>query len=140
VPSVAPAPFPSRDELTLAWGDRVLGELPARARSRFRVGRFSGVEGDAALFAVPDQFHRQRCVEVQPDVEQALSAHFGRPIRLRLVVDGAPTPADAPPPDPPPPDEDVVEWSDLTDAPPGAVASPLEHVMQAFQGAEVVEE
>jgi hypothetical protein len=44
------------------------------------------------------------------------------------------------PPEPPAPDEEAVEWSELTDAPPGAVASPLEHVMQAFQGAEVVEE
>jgi hypothetical protein len=79
-------------------------------------------------------------VEVQPEVEAALAAHFGRPVRLRLVVDGAPGATTVPTPDAPPPDDDVVEWSELTDAPPGAVASPLEHVMQAFQGAEVVEE
>jgi hypothetical protein len=36
--------------------------------------------------------------------------------------------------------EEPVEWEELTDAPPGAVASPIEHVLQAFQGAEVVEE
>ncbi|MGH9278868.1 MAG: hypothetical protein ACRD12_12290, partial [Acidimicrobiales bacterium] len=143
-PASSSAPFPARDELTLAWGDQVLGRLGQRARARFRAGRFSGVEGDIALFALPDLFHRDRCVEVQQEVEQALSAHFGRPIRLRLTIDGEAAPAapqDAPAPAaPPPPDDDPVAWDDLTDAPPGAVASPLDHVMQAFQGAEVVED
>jgi hypothetical protein len=36
--------------------------------------------------------------------------------------------------------EEAISWEELTDAPPGAVASPIEHVLQAFQGAEVVEE
>jgi hypothetical protein len=87
------------------------------------------------LFALPDPFHRDRCVECQPDVEAALAAHFGRPIRLRLVVDGR---AEAS--EPPPADDVAVDVDELTDAPPGAVASPLDHVMQAFQGAQVVEE
>ncbi|MFP5318792.1 MAG: DNA polymerase III subunit gamma/tau [Acidimicrobiia bacterium] len=148
-PAPAPAagadrPFPSREELTLAWGDTVIGRLPQRARARFRAGRFAGVEGDTALFALPDQFHRDRCQEVVADVEEALSAHFGRRVRLRLVVDGAeaprpPAPAGPPPPEPPP-EEESVAWDELTDAPAGAVASPLEHVLQVFEGAEVVEE
>ena len=100
-----------------------------------------------AVFALPDSFHRDRCVEVQSEVEEALGAHFGRLIGLRLVVepgDRGPAPGAGPaapmPPEPPPAYEEAIEWSDLTDAPPGAVASPLDHVMQAFQGAEVVEE
>ena len=144
----APAPgadrrFPTREELTLAWGDHVLARLPGRARVRFQAGRFSGVDGEVAVFALPNRIHRDRCVECQADVEEALSAHFGRPIRLRLEVDGgvvAARPAaatDAPSPDEP---EEPIEWDELTDAPPGAVASPVEHVLQAFQGAEVVEE
>ena len=131
----------------MAWGDHVLARLPGRARARFRAGRFSGVDGEVAVFALPDPFHRDRCKECQSEVEEALSAHFGRPIRLRLEVDtGAVTPA-APAPrqtvaEPPPPDDvdEPVDWEELTDAPPGGVASPIEHVLQAFQGAEVVEE
>ena len=97
-----------------------------------------------AMFALPDKFHRDRCVEVQREVEDALSAHFGRPVRLRLIVDGEPALGaelgPSAPEAPPPPEDDPVAWDDLTDAPPGTVASPLDHVMQAFQGAEVVED
>ena len=106
--------------MTLEWGDHVDAKLPLRARSRFRVGRFTGVEGETALFAVPDQFHRDRCAECQVEVEQALAAHFGRPIRLQLIVEGSAAP--------PPPDEEPVAWEELTDAPPGGLASPIEHV------------
>ncbi len=154
-PAPAPAPaaapkgpaagaFPTREELTIAWGDVVLGRLSQRARARFRSGRFTGVEGETALFALPDRFHRDRCREVQAEVEQALNAHFGRPVRLRLVVDteARPSGAEGPgvDPGPPPPDEEAVVWEELQDAPPGAVASPIEHVLQVFEGAEVVEE
>jgi hypothetical protein len=125
-------PFPTRDELTLAWGDQIVSQLPLRARSRFRPGRFTGVEGETAQFALPDAFLRDRCAECLPEVEHALSNHFGRRIRLRLVVEGGSEPA--------PSEDEPVVWEELTDAPPGAVASPIEHVLQAFQGAEVVEE
>jgi len=70
--------------------------------------------------------------------EEALSAHFGRPIPLRLTVEtGAPRPTGA---DPAPPPDDDVDVNDLRDAPPGELASPLDHVMNAFEGARVVEE
>jgi hypothetical protein len=145
--SAAAGPFPTRDELTLAWGDHVLAQLSPRARARYRAGRFATVDGEVAVFALPDPFHRDRCVECQAEVEQALAAHFGRPVRLRLEVDtGArhtlsPEPPASPPQPPAPaPEEEPVAWEELTDAPPGAVPSPLEQVMQAFQGAEVVED
>ncbi len=128
----------------MAWGDHVLARLPGRARVRFQAGRFSGVDGEVAVFALPNPIHRDRCRECQLEVEEALSAHFGRPVRLRLEVDDR-SPAARPtvPTEPPPPAEEMdeaIEWEELTDAPPGAVASPIEHVLQAFQGAEVVEE
>ena len=141
--SGSPVPFPSRDELVLAWGDHVISKLPQRARARFLVGRFTGTGGERALFALPNALHRDRCREVVQDVEEVLSAHFGRSIRLTLVVDGGASapPLTAPTPDePPPPDEEDVLWEELTDAPPAAVPSPIDHVLQAFQGAEVVED
>ncbi|HEV3402477.1 MAG TPA: hypothetical protein VG078_11700 [Acidimicrobiales bacterium] len=107
---------------------------------RFGVGRFVSVEGGTVLFALPNAVHRDRCEEARTEVEQALSAHFGRRIPLKLVVDRQPTtPPPGAPPVPEPPDEDV-DVRDLRDAPPGALASPLDHVMQAFEGAQVVEE
>jgi hypothetical protein len=121
----------------------VLTRLPGRARVRFQAGRFAAVDGEVAVFALPNPIHRDRCRECQLEVEEALSAHFGRPVRLRLEVDSGAAPVRATTPsEPPPRDEpdEPIEWEELTDAPPGAVASPIEHVLQAFQGAEVVEE
>jgi len=105
---------------------------------RFQVGRFVSAADGVAVFALPNAVHRDRCEEVRRVAEQALSAHFGRPIPLHLGVEGsAPTPADA---DAAPPPDDEVDMNDLRDAPPGELASPLDHVMRAFEGAQVVEE
>jgi DNA polymerase-3 subunit gamma/tau len=127
-------PLPSRDAITKAWGDTVLGALPPRARSRLAGGRFLAVDDGAAVYALPNQIHAQRCEEVRPEAEAALAAHFGSPVPLRLVVDTAPSPAAQVPS--PPPEEDV-ELDDLRDAAP-AVTSPEERVKQAFPGAEEV--
>jgi hypothetical protein len=73
---------------------------------------------------------------VRADVEAALATEFGRPVPLRLIVDETPS---TPPPDTV--DEDVtIDVEELRDATPAAVASPIDHVMQAFEGAEVVDE
>jgi DNA polymerase-3 subunit gamma/tau len=128
--------LPTRDELTLAWGDRVLDQLPAKAKALYKSGRFIEVDGTAAVYGLPNKVHMQRCERVQGDVETALAAEFGRPVPLRLVVDEV---SSAPPPEPA--EEDVtIDVEELRDATPAAVASPIDHVMQAFEGAEVVEE
>ncbi|HAM03612.1 MAG TPA: hypothetical protein DCQ30_15520, partial [Acidimicrobiaceae bacterium] len=80
------ATMPSRDELVQAWGDGLLTQLSNRARARFRMGRFIGVD-DAAVFALPNQTHCSYCEEVRLEVEQALAGHFGTAVPLRLVVD-----------------------------------------------------
>ena len=129
-------PFPSRDELTLAWGDKVLLGLSPRAKSRFRVGRFVSSEGGKATFALPNAIHRDRCEEVRVDVEQALAAHFGRPVPLRLVTEEQPPSSVAAPP----PDDEPIDPQDLVDAPAAELRSPVDHVLSAFEGATVVEE
>ena len=144
---VAPAPAPpvaapsgtappTRDELTMAWGDQVLDTLSPRAKSRFRVGRFVAGDGGAPTFALPNGIHRDRCEEVRTEVEQALGTHFGRAIRLRLVTeDQAPAATVARPPE-----DESVDLDDLQDAPESELRSPVDHVLQAFEGATVVEE
>jgi DNA polymerase-3 subunit gamma/tau len=146
-PATAPAPpptakakanldLPSRDELTLAWGDRVLDQLSPKAKALYKPGRFTQVDGDAAVYALPNKVHVGRCEKVRADVEAALKAEFGRPVPLRLIVDEV---SSAPPPEPV--EEDVhIDAEEIRDATPAAVASPMDHVMQAFEGAEVVEE
>ncbi len=136
-PTAGSADFPSRDALTLAWGDHVLGMIPRRAAVRLQVGRFVSAGDGVAVFALPNAVHRDRCEEVRAVAEEALSAHFGQPVPLRLTVETTAPVAGAEPS--PPPDDDV-DVNDLRDAPPGELASPLDHVMKAFEGAEVVEE
>jgi hypothetical protein len=76
-----------RDALTQAWGDGVLRNLPARAKALFSAGRFVAADEEGARFALPNAAHRDRCAELAPQVEAALTAHFGAPVSLVLVVD-----------------------------------------------------
>jgi DNA polymerase III subunit gamma/tau len=143
--------LPSRDELTLAWGDSILSALPARAKAFFGGGRFVEVVDGVAVFALPNAPHAERCEASRPDVEAALAAHFGRPIPLRLAVDDGLTPPDAagavgpagPPgggsgPRQPEGDEDV-DLTQLTDADDVATSS-VDRVRELFPGAELVDE
>jgi hypothetical protein len=143
--TTAPVDLPSRDELTLAWGDTILSALSGRAKSRFAGGRFIDVTAGAATFGLPNEHHAKRCAEAQAEVEAALSAHFGTPITLQIVVDG-----DAPPPVvpgvPPPAEVDEggdemgsgIDLSQLTDADASAVSS-LDRIAEVFPGVEVIE-
>ncbi len=137
-PAAAPAgAFPSRDDLTLAWGDVILPALPPKPRARFRAGRFVDVaEPGVAGFALPTPIHRERCAEVQGDVEQALAAHFGRRVPLKLLVETEVGTAAIPEPE----EDEHIDPRDLRDAPSPGVSSPVDHVMQAFEGATLVEE
>jgi DNA polymerase-3 subunit gamma/tau len=89
-PAAAPANsalFPTRDQLVQAWGDHIIGRLRPKAKALFQAGRFVGVDGDRAVFGLPNDMHRTRCEDVRGDVEAALSEHFGLPVGLTLVVD-----------------------------------------------------
>ena len=78
------------------------------------------------------------------NLEQALSAHFGTPVRLRLVAEegeagsGRGDRAAAPPPGAEP--DEHYDAADLVDAPPASVRTPLDHLTEAFPGAELLEE
>ena len=138
-PVVAPAPssgsFPTRDDLTAAWADEVFPKLPQRARARFRgVGRWiKGPEG-VATYALPNEHHRNYCEEVRADVEAALSERFGVRVLVKLIVEA---PDDAPAADRADDVEEMVDPTELKDAPPG-LASPEDRLKQAFPGAEEV--
>lgn len=147
-PSDAHQGWPDRDTLTLAWADAVLPKLNGLTKALYAAGRFLRVDADAAVFALPNEPHRQKCDPKLGQVEAALAAHFGRPIPLRLVTDpgaGAspedlPMPGSSPPGDRPgtPHDDEPFDVRDLEDAPPAA-ASTAERMAKAFPGAELVQ-
>lgn len=94
--------MPDRDALALAFGDVVVPSLKGVAKAVYGAGRFVSVSEAGAVFAVENAPTRDRAERFRPDVEAALTAHFGTPVRL-VLVDGsdanavpAGPPADAP--------------------------------------------
>jgi DNA polymerase III subunit gamma/tau len=146
---------PSVGELEAVWTTGVLAGLPVRIRSKWRAGRWVDPEGGELRFSVPNAWHKSACDEARVQVEQALAAHFGRPLTVGIVVSGdaaaaAPMPGDpAWTPTTPPPDavtsqsatddEDVIDPSELRDA--GDVATGgVDLLLREFGGGEVLEE
>jgi DNA polymerase-3 subunit gamma/tau len=142
----AGAGIPSRDELTLAWGDTVLDQLPRGTKAIYSTGRFVDGDGATAVFALANAPTRDHCEKKRADVESALAAHFGRPVPLRLVTDadvGGPPPAPAssgraPVPAAPVEEDHEVDVHDLEDAP--SAATGAQRLADAFPGAELVDD
>ncbi len=83
----ASSALPSREELTVAWGDQILPSLRPGVKVYVATGRFLAAEGDHAVYAVPDRGLLTRAEANRAEVEEALTGHFRRPIRMRLVLD-----------------------------------------------------
>lgn len=141
-PAAAPAPpgeAPTRDELTMAWGDSVLPSLRPAVKVYVANGRFLPSEADAAVYAVPDRGLLTRAESNRAEVEGALARHFGRPVKLRLVLDSDSAPAARSAASTSPQEEvPAAEWADLEEAPAG-VSSPEQRLLEAFPGAEEVQ-
>jgi hypothetical protein len=136
---------PPAEELAQAWHDSVHPGLNRGTKAMFVTGRFVESQPDAAVFALANGPTRDHCEKKRPEVEAALSAHFGRPIRLHLVIEdeaaAAPSrpPASAAPASPPADhDDEIVDVHALEDAP--TAATGVERLSEAFPGAELVEE
>jgi hypothetical protein len=122
----------------MAWGDTILPALRPAVKVYLSAGRFVAVDGQAAIFAVPDQGLLNRAQPNRAEVEAALAAHFGQAVPLRLVLDDAPA-GDPAPGRAPPLVEDPrsIDLDELQDAP-AAVVSPERRLLEAFPGAEEV--
>lgn len=128
----------------MAWGDRILPSLRPAVKVYVATGRFLPSESDTAVYAVPDRGLLSRAESNRPEVEAALSQHFGRPVKLRLVLDRDPAPtgdpgraASVPPTQATPEEEMGYDWAEMEEAP-AAVASPEQRLLEAFPGAEEV--
>jgi hypothetical protein len=145
----AAAVGPSRDELTLAWADQILPELPRAARAVLAAGHWVDTPQGVAL-AVPNEPHRVRSEQHRADLESALPRHFGgRTLPVRFVVDdGVPAlparPSERPAADRPPPVgpdvDEAIDPAELVDAAPDDYVAPLDRLTQAFPGAELLDE
>ncbi len=127
---------PRAEDLQAAWTG-VLEGLKGATRGMFRDGRFEPTDDGPTVLTVPkgppmDQLEKRR-----PEVEAALTAHFGQPVPLRLAVADL-APAADPAPAASPPEDDVVDVHELEDAP--SAGSGVERLAEAFPGAELVDE
>jgi DNA polymerase-3 subunit gamma/tau len=131
--------LPTRDELTKAWGDEVLPTLRTAVKAYVSSGRFVEVDGRSAVYALPDRGLLSRAQPLAGEIEAALTAHFGRSVPVRLVLDGESAPVAAAAPSPPPEEDDPssYDFDSLQDAGP-AVVSPEQRLLEAFPGAEEV--
>ena len=141
-----PAPggaLPTLLELERAWTGTIKESLPRKIRTRFDAGTFLEVGADGRVrYGLPNQHYVGRCEELRPEVEAALSAHFGVPVPLLIVVDGdaqAPPVRGAASVRPPVEQDEAVDLSSLTDADVGATDS-VERIAQVFPGAELVDD
>jgi DNA polymerase-3 subunit gamma/tau len=149
VPEATPVPdLPSRDDLTLAWGDRVLTGLRPKVKMLYASGRFVEHSGAQAAFALPNAPHVERCEPLKADVEAALAVEFGRPVPLVLVVEGSPeaettapaAEAATPAADAAPADElaEIGPVDELEDA--GKASTGLDQVTDIFGKVELLDE
>ena len=106
--------LPSRDELTKVWGDTLLDKLSRPAKVYMASGRFVEVKDGAAVFALPDAGLLARANNFLNETEGALTAHFGRRVPLRLVLDSGAAAA-APPGGATPGDEETYDLDDVAD-------------------------
>jgi DNA polymerase III subunit gamma/tau len=140
--AAAPTHVPDAAGAAAAW--RVAApKLAGTAKARFAAAQFVEVAEGSVVLGLPNDMHRQRCEEVKGVVEEALGTELGGPVRLRLVVSG-PQPgsaADAAPAGDDAPDErDEVDLASLVDAPSVPVATAADKLLDAFPGAELIED
>jgi DNA polymerase III subunit gamma/tau len=129
--------------LTLQWADHILPKLRGFAKAYFAPGRFSEHADGKATFVVPATMPMAKCEQFRGDVEAALAAHFGRPIPMRLVADQPEPPkrGSGSNNDLPTYEEEYYDPSELVDAPPGgAPATGADRLLEAFPGAELLDE
>ncbi|MFV0451854.1 MAG: DNA polymerase III subunit gamma/tau [Propioniciclava sp.] len=147
-PAASSSPAPVTIDLTSATAALAeqLDDLSQRARVRFKGGRVLDVTDSTIRFGVPNGIHRDRCREVTGEVEQALSAHFGGPVSVEVVVDDESTaPVDPAKPRhhrPSPSDQDeaddigpIDQLDDATDH----TGTGVDRLTRAFPGSQVID-
>jgi DNA polymerase-3 subunit gamma/tau len=153
-PPAVPDASPPRPAMSVpeAWEQSVKATVKPIVRALYSAGSFVGNRGDVWQFGVPNEAHGAKCSEHRAVVEAALSQAVGAPVTLEFVIGGGrphddepaaqrpAAPAPAPAAVPPSVDDDEVDLSELTDAPPESVKSPIDRLAEAFPGSQIVTE
>jgi DNA polymerase III subunit gamma/tau len=148
-----------------ATKDAWMAQIESRmTRAMYNAGRLVSVSETTAVFALPNEMTAQRCRDKSAEVIAALAQVLGRPITLELITEAGPSgvpddpegiparPSESPasaartamanpaPKSGPgrslPGPDDAVDLSELSDAP---EVSPIDAIMNAFPGTQIVE-
>ncbi len=76
---------PSLEAVRSAWQESILPGLRLKVRAIFQAGRFVEVDDGVAVLAVPNEAHLLHADPLRPELEAALSAHFGTTVAVRLI-------------------------------------------------------
>ena len=79
-----------------AWQDSILGGLRLKVRAIFQAGRFVELADGVAVLAVPNDAHLLHADPLRPELEAALTSHFGTPVGVRLISETAGTGSNRP--------------------------------------------
>jgi DNA polymerase-3 subunit gamma/tau len=130
-----------------AWEQTVKGQVKPIIRALYSAGSFVGNSGEAWQFSVPNEAHGAKCQEHRAAVEAALAKVIGEPVKVEIVVGGrahddepAPVARITPPQPAHDPAAEEIDLSELTDAPPESVRTPIDRLAEAFPGSEFVTE
>jgi DNA polymerase-3 subunit gamma/tau len=165
-----PAPPPSIPASAAAgvsiadvWEQTVKGQVKPIVRALYSAGSFVGGSGDTWQFSVPNEAHGTKCATHKAAVEKALAEAVGAPVNIEFVVgthrhdDDPSSPAPRPAPLAAGPaqgdarpatqpeggdldDAAEIDMSELVDAPPESVKTPIDRLAEAFPGSEMVNE
>ena len=150
-PAAAPSPVTAQPSAPMtvpeAWEQTVKGQVKPIIRALYSAGTFIGNNGEAWQFSVPNEAHGAKCQEHRAAVEAALAKVLGQPVKVEIVVGGrghddepAPVARIAPPQPAHDSAAEEIDLSELTDAPPESVRTPIDRLAEAFPGSEFVTE
>ena len=115
--SIPSGPLPSRDEVTVAWGNEIFASLSPPLKRRFSIARFLESQDNAVLLAMPAAAVASITAEQHQEIEAKLAEHFGYRVAVLLAEDDRSTPA--------PPDPEKLISKDKSDIPPDTTADKI---------------
>jgi DNA polymerase-3 subunit gamma/tau len=137
---VRPGDAPTaRGDLAVLYETRVKPTLRGATKGVYLIAKARDHDGVLVL-AFPSDGHARRARELVGDIERAMAAAAGAPVRVHVESDATPAvPVPAGESEPPLPEEEQVDMSELVDPPPEAHVSPLSRITAAFPGSQLVD-
>ena len=131
-----PIELPELNSVAAAWKD-VIQTMSKRARSRLAASQIIDIVGAEVVLGLPNEPHRQRCMDLMEEIQAALSNHFSTPLQLRLDV--VSSSSDSLKPTPKPKKENLEVDTTGSISADTFEGSATDHVIKAFPGAEIVD-